>query len=76
MLKTAALNLVRGRVFDENFLMGVATLAAWVVGAGAEAASVMVFYQWGEFLQDRAVDRSRRSLGALLASRPPNRAVP
>jgi len=63
-------NLRNGQVFDENFLMGAATLAAWVVGAGAEAASVMVFYQWGEYLQDRAVERSRRSLGALLAARP------
>lgn len=70
VLAKALANLVRGRVFDENFLMAAATLAAWLVGAGAEAASVMVFYQWGEFLQARAVDRSRRSLGALLASRP------
>ncbi len=70
VLRTATLNLVRGRVFDENFLMSVATLAAWVVGAGAEAASVMIFYQWGEALQEHAVGRSRRSLGALLASRP------
>jgi Cd2+/Zn2+-exporting ATPase len=69
-LKAAFLNLFRGRVFDENFLMSVATLAAWAVGAGAESASVMIFYQWGEFLQDRAVERSRRSLGALLADRP------
>lgn len=70
VLKTAALDLSRGRWFDENFLMAVATIAAWIVGAGAEAVSVMVFYQWGEYLQDRAVERSRRSLGALLASRP------
>lgn len=70
VLKTAGLHLVRGRVFDENFLMAIATLAAWVVGAGAEAVSVMVFYQWGEWLQDRAVEKSRRSLGALLAGRP------
>jgi Cd2+/Zn2+-exporting ATPase len=70
VLRLAARNLVQGRVFDENFLMAVATAAAWFVAAGAEAASVMVFYRWGEFLQDRAVARSRRSLGALLASRP------
>jgi len=70
VLRTAALHLLRGHLFDENFLMSVATLAAWLVGAGAEAASVMVFYQWGEWLQDRAVEKSRRSLGALLASRP------
>lgn len=70
VLKSAFLDVSRGRWFDENFLMAVATLAAWVVGAGAEAVSVMVFYQWGEYLQDRAVDQSRRSLGALLAARP------
>jgi Cd2+/Zn2+-exporting ATPase len=70
VLKAAFLNLLRGHVFDENFLMSLATLAAWVVGAGAESASVMVFYQWGEILQGRAVERSRRSLGALLAARP------
>ena len=72
VLRTAVLNLSQGRFLDENFLMTVATMAAWVVGAEAEAASVMVFYQWGEWLQDRAVERSRRSLSALLASRPRN----
>jgi len=70
VLKRALLDILRGRWFDENFLMAAATLAAWVVGAGAEAVSVMVFYQWGEFFQDRAVESSRRSLGSLLASRP------
>lgn len=70
VLKTAFLDVSRGRWFDENFLMAAATLAAWAVGAGAEAVSVMVFYQWGEYLQDRAVESSRRSLGALLAARP------
>lgn len=70
VLKTAFLDLSKGRWFDENFLMAAATLAAWVVGAGAEAVSVMIFYQWGEYLQDRAVESSRRSLGSLLAARP------
>jgi Cd2+/Zn2+-exporting ATPase len=70
VIRLAVRNLLQGQVFDENSLMALATVAAWFVGAGAEAASVMVFYRWGEFLQDRAVIRSRRSLGALLASRP------
>jgi Cd2+/Zn2+-exporting ATPase len=70
VIRLAVRNLLQGQVFDENFLMALATAAAWFVAAGAEAASVMVFYRWGEFLQDRAVIRSRRSLGALLAARP------
>ena len=56
--------------FDENFLMGLATLGALAIGDFPEAVAVMLFYQTGEFFQDLAVDHSRRSVKALLAIRP------
>ncbi|MCI1990984.1 MAG: cadmium-translocating P-type ATPase [Oscillospiraceae bacterium] len=63
-------NLAGGRIFDENFLMSVAAAGAFAIGDFAEGAAVMLFYRVGEFLQDRAVDRSRRSISALLEIRP------
>ncbi len=63
-------NLAKGRVFDENFLMSVATAGAFGVGSYAEGAAVMLFYRVGEFFQDLAVDRSRRSISALMDIRP------
>jgi len=70
VLRLALYNIGHGRVFDENFLMGIATLGALAIGETAEAAAVMVFYAVGEYLQDRAVHNSRRSITALLNIRP------
>lgn len=67
---TAARNLARGQVFDENFLMGIATIGAIAIHQLPEAAAVMAFYAVGEYFQDRAVNRSRRSIAALLDVRP------
>jgi len=66
----AAGSVRRGLVFDENFLMSVATAGALALGEFPEAASVMIFYRIGEFLQHLAVDHSRRSISALLAITP------
>ena len=70
VLRKAARNIARGRVFDENFLMTISTLGAFAVRAPAEAVAVMLFYRIGNFLEDLAVDRSRRSVRALLEVRP------
>lgn len=66
----AAKNLLRGRLLDENFLMTLATLGAIAIRQLPEAVSVMLFYAVGEYLQERAVDRSRRSIAALLRLQP------
>lgn len=63
-------NLFRGNVFDENFLMTIATIGAFAIGEYPEAAAVMVFFNIGEIFQDLAVDRSRRSIKALMNIRP------
>lgn len=63
-------NILRGHVFDENFLMSIATIGALAIGELPEAASVMIFYRTGEFLQGLAIDRSRRSISALLDIKP------
>ncbi len=63
-------NLLHGKIFDENFLMTFATLAAWAIGSYEEAVGVMLFYRAGEFFQDLAVHRSRRSIQSLLEIRP------
>lgn len=63
-------NIAKGRVFDENFLMSVATVGAFAIGEFAEGVAVMLFYQIGEFFQDLAVNRSRRSISALMDIRP------
>ena len=70
VLRLAAHNVLKGQVFDENFLMGIASLGAVAIGETAEAAAVMVFYAVGEYFQDKAVDNSRRSITALLSMRP------
>ncbi|MGL5049495.1 MAG: heavy metal translocating P-type ATPase, partial [Fusobacteriaceae bacterium] len=62
VLKTAFLNLRRGMVLDENFLMTVATFGAFAIGEYSEAVAVMLFYLIGETLQDYAVDKSRRAI--------------
>ena len=63
-------NIARGRVFDENFLMGVATLGAIAIGKPAEAVTVMLFYQIGEFFQEMAVAKSKKRIGDLMGIRP------
>lgn len=70
VLKTAVLNIFQGEIFDENFLMTVATIGALAIGEYPEAVAVMLFYQIGEFFQDYAVNRSRKSIKSLVASRP------
>jgi len=66
----AAKNLARKQVLDENFLMGIATIGAFAINQPAEAVGVMLFYKIGEFFQDIAVDRSKRSITALMNLRP------
>ncbi len=63
-------NLVRGEVFDENFLMTLATAGAIAIHQLPEAAGVMLFYAIGEYFQEKAVNRSRRSIRALLDIQP------
>ena len=70
VLKKAFRNLLKGHVFDENFLMSVATLGAFGIGELEEAVAVMLFYQVGEFFQSYAVDKSRKSVAALMDIRP------
>ena len=59
-------NMLKGKVFDENFLMSLATIAALCTNNIEEAAAVMIFYQIGEYFQDKATDKSRDSIGRLL----------
>ena len=70
VLWTAVKNIGRGRVFDENFLMAVATIGAWAVGSFDEAVGVMLFYRIGEYFEDRAVDRSRKQIMDAIDLRP------
>ena len=70
ILKKAVRNIKRGKVFDENFLMSVATIGAFAIGEFPEAVAVMLFYQIGELFQDFAVDKSRKSISSLMDIRP------
>jgi len=63
-------NIFKGQVFDENFLMGVATIGAFIIGEYPEAVAVMLFYQLGELFQSIAVNRSRKSISKLMDIRP------
>ncbi|EGO63975.1 heavy metal translocating P-type ATPase [Acetonema longum] len=63
-------NISRGQVFDENFLMSVATIGAFAIGEYPEGVAVMLFYQIGEAFQRMAVNRSRKSIAALMDIRP------
>lgn len=63
-------NISRGQVFDENFLMSIATIGAFAIGEYAEGVAVMLFYQLGEIFQGIAVNRSRKSISALMDIRP------
>ena len=62
----AVRNIFKGKVFDENFLMTVATIGAFCIGEFPEAVAVMLFYQIGELFQSYAVDRSRKSVASLM----------
>ena len=66
ILKKAFKNIIRGKVFDENFLMAIATLGAIVIGEFAEAVAVMLFYQIGELFQSYAVNKTRKSISSLV----------
>ena len=70
ILKKAVRNIFRGKVFDENFLMVVATIGAFAIGEFPEAVAVMLFYQVGELFQSYAVDKSRKSIASLMDIRP------
>lgn len=66
----AVKNIIRGQVFDEYFLMSVATIGAFAIGQYPEGVAVMLFYQLGELLQGMAVNRSRKSISSLMNIRP------
>lgn len=70
IVKKAFRNILRGKVFDENFLMTVATIGAFGIGEFPEAVAVMLFYQVGELFQSYAVDKSRKSISNLMNIRP------
>lgn len=70
VLLKAVKNVIRGQVFDENFLMSIATVGALAIGELPEAVGVMLFYQLGEFLQGIAVGKSRKSITSLMEIRP------
>lgn len=70
VLKKAFYNMKRGRVFDENFLMGVATIGAFGLREFAEGVAVMLFYTVGEFFQSMAVNKSRKAINELMDIRP------
>ncbi|MFP4214246.1 MAG: heavy metal translocating P-type ATPase [Desulfohalobiaceae bacterium] len=70
ILLSAGKNIIQGRVFDEFFLMGLATLGALAIQAYAEAVAVMLFFKVGELFQEAAVASSKRSISSLLALRP------
>jgi Cd2+/Zn2+-exporting ATPase len=70
ILAAAGRNLIRGRAFDENLLMSISTLGAFAIREYPEAVAVMLFFRAGEFLQDLAVNRSRKSIADLMDIRP------
>lgn len=70
VLLRAGHNISRGRIFDENFLMSIATIGAFAIGQYGEGVSVMLFYQIGEMFQDLALNRSRKSIAELMDIRP------
>ena len=70
VLKEAIENIFKGEVFDENFLMSIATIGAFAIGEFPEAVAVMLFYQIGELFQSYAVNQSRKSIASLMDIRP------
>ena len=70
IVRKAIRNIKRGKIFDENFLMSIATIGAFGIGEFPEAVAVMLFYQVGELFQSYAVDKSRKSISSLMDIRP------
>ena len=70
VLISAAKNILKGKIFDEQFLMAAASIAALALGEYPEAVAVMLFYQIGEWFEDYAVDKSRDSIQSLVGLRP------
>ena len=70
IVRKAIRNIIRGKVFDENFLMTIATIGAFAIGEFPEAVAVMLFYQIGELFQSYAVNKSRKSIASLMNIRP------
>ena len=70
VLKEAIENIFKGEVFDEDFLMTIATIGAFAIGEFPEAVAVMLFFKIGELLEDYATDRSRKSISSLMDIRP------
>ncbi|MCI5996701.1 MAG: cadmium-translocating P-type ATPase [Parvimonas sp.] len=70
VVSKAMKNIFNGIIFDENFLMTLSTLGAFVIGEYPEAVAVMLFYQIGEYFQSRAINRSRKSISDLMDIRP------
>ena len=70
VLKEAIENILKGKFFDENFLMSIATIGAFCIAEFPEAVTVMLFYQIGELLQSYAVDKSKKSISSLMDIRP------
>lgn len=70
ILLKAVRNISRGQVFDENFLMSIATIGAFIIGDYSEGVAVMLFYRVGELFQSYAVDKSRKSIAGLMDIRP------
>lgn len=70
VLFTAGKNIAKGEIFDENFLMAIASIGAFTIGEYPEAVAVMLFYQVGEYMQGRAVARSKKSIAQLMDIRP------
>lgn len=70
ILLKAVKNIIQGKLFDENFLMAIATVGALTIGEYPEAVMVMLLYQLGEYLQDKAVDKSKDSIVKLMDIRP------
>lgn len=66
----AVKGLIHGKIFNESFLMSIATIGAFIIGDYAEGVAVMVFYGLGEFIQDKAVDKSSDSINELIRLRP------
>ncbi|WP_207656735.1 MULTISPECIES: heavy metal translocating P-type ATPase [unclassified Clostridium] len=70
VVEKAVKNIFRGKVFDESFLMSIATIGAFLIGEYPEGVAVMLFYQVGELFQSYAVDKSRKSIATLMDIRP------